>query len=174
MFADCALISELRAEKYRAGLKLQKPQDSLIKMHQSCLNNKFFSMKQNNEKQYAGVWLDNSKAVMITNNADSEAGVFEIQDKIKSRESHGGGSEHSMNNTKQSENLKYFKSLSSFLLNYDEILVFGPGKSQEQFQNFLLEDAQFKNKQITVETADQLTDPQMIARVRDFFKLSQS
>jgi hypothetical protein len=131
-------------------------------------------MKQNNEKQYAGVWLDNTKAIMITNNAESETGVFEIQDKIKAKENYGGGSEHSMNSAKQSEMIKYFKSVSGFLLNYDEIFIFGPGKSQEQFQNFLQEDAQFNNKQITIDSAEQLTDPQMIARVRDFFKISQS
>jgi hypothetical protein len=83
------------------------------------------------QKQFAGVWIDNQNAMIITN---------------------------------------HFKSVSTLLLNYDEILVFGPGKSQEQFQNHLKHDAQFKSKQITIESAEQLTDPQMIAKVRDFFK----
>ena len=131
-------------------------------------------MKHKDQKQQAGVWLDSHTAFIIDNSSDHTRNDYTIQHKVKGNASHSGGSEHSMNNAKQSENLKYFKSLSGFLLNYDEILVFGPGKSQEQFQNFLLEDAQFKNKQITIETADQLTDPQMIARVRDFFKTSQS
>ena len=125
-------------------------------------------MKQN-DKQYAGVWLDNQHALIITSDS-KEAGNYSIHDKIKSRESHGGGSEHSMNNSKQSDSLKYFKSVSTLLLNYDEILVFGPGKSQEQFQNHLKQDAQFKDKQISIDSAEQMTDPQMIARVREFFK----
>ncbi len=78
-----------------------------------------------------------------------------------------------MNNSKQGYTVKYFKSVSGLLSNYDEILVFGPGKSQEQFKNHLHEDAQFKSKQITIESAEQLTDPQMIAKVRDFFKNRQ-
>jgi hypothetical protein len=62
----------------------------------------------------------------------------------------------------------------SKLLSCDEILVFGPGKSQEEFQNFLEKDAHFNSKKITVASAEALTDPQMIARVRDFFKAHAS
>ncbi len=131
-------------------------------------------MKHNNQKQYAGVWLDNDKAMIITANSNNESGDYTIQDKVKAKENHGGGSEHSMNNAKQSDSLKYFKTLSTHLLKYDEILIFGPGKSQEQFQNHLNEDAQFKNKKISIDSAEQLTEPQMVAVVRDFFKLRQS
>ena len=127
-------------------------------------------MKQTNPKQYAGVWLDNTKAMLITNNSGVENADYTIQDKVKAKEHHGGGSEHAMNNTQQSEHLKYFKSISTLLLNYDEIFVFGPGKSQEQFQNHLKDDAQFKSKKITIGSAEQLTDNQMIAKVREFFK----
>ncbi len=126
-------------------------------------------MKHNNKKQYAGVWIDNQKAMIITNTSEND-GEFVIKEKLKANANFGGGSEHSMNNAKQADNLKYFKSISSRLLNYDEILIFGPGKSQEQLQNHLEEDAQFNNKKITIDSAEQLTDPQMLAKVRDFFK----
>ena len=127
-------------------------------------------MKPNNQKQYAGVWLDNDKAIIITKNDGNENSDYAIQDKLKAKGNQGGGSEHAMNNAKQSDSLKYFKSISSLLSDYDEILVFGPGQSQEQFQNHLQENAQFKNKKITIDSAEQLTDPQMIAKVRSFFK----
>lgn len=131
-------------------------------------------MKQTKQKQYAGVWLDNHTAMIISNTSANENGEYAIKEKINAGEHHGSGSEHSINNAKHSDSLKYFKSLSNLLLNFDEILIFGPGKSQEQFQNHLQEDAQFKNKQITIDSAEHLTDPQMIAKVRDFFKSHQS
>ncbi|HJW27742.1 MAG TPA: hypothetical protein VJ508_00660, partial [Saprospiraceae bacterium] len=56
------------------------------------------------------------------------------------------------------------------LLNYDEILIFGPGKSQEELRNFLHEDAHFNSKRIILTTSQHITDHQMIATVRDFFK----
>lgn len=122
------------------------------------------------QKQNAGVWLDNIEALIITNNSGNGNDHYSIQGKIKSRENKGGGSEHGMNKAKNSELLKYYKSLSILLLTYDEIFVFGPGKAQEQFHNHLKNDAQFRNKQITIGSADQLTDNQMIAKVQEFFK----
>ncbi|HZH67363.1 MAG TPA: hypothetical protein VEY10_20900 [Flavisolibacter sp.] len=131
-------------------------------------------MKQKNQKQYAGVWLDNTKALIITDTSENEGSDYTILDKVKAKGAHGGGSEHSMNNAKQSDMLKYYKTVSNLLLDYDEILIFGPGKAQEQFQHHLKEDAQFNTKQISIDSAEQLTDPQMIAKVREFFKLRQS
>jgi hypothetical protein len=55
-------------------------------------------------------------------------------------------------------------------LNYDEIYLFGPGKSQEELRNFLHEDSHFKNKRVAVGSASHMTDHQMVAKVRDFFK----
>lgn len=127
-------------------------------------------MKQNKEKKYAGVWLDNHNAIIIANSIKEGNDIFEIGHRVKANEHHIGGSEHSMNNAKKSDMRKYFKQVSGLLLNYDAILVFGPGKSQEEFINVLSEDANFKNIQITLSNTGQLTDPQMIAKVRDFFK----
>lgn len=122
------------------------------------------------QKQYAGVWLDNSSAVIISKTSGNDNSEYAIQDKIKAQENQSGGSEHTMNNAKQTGNIKYYKSVSALLLPYDEILIFGPGKAQEQFKNYLHEDTQFKNKKITVDSGEHLTDPQMLAKVRDFFK----
>lgn len=124
------------------------------------------------KKQHVGIWLDNHKAIIISNDSDGSED-YSISNQVKATEHHGGGSEHSMNNSKQADNIKFFKSVSNLLMDYDEILLFGPGKSQEQFQNHLHNDPQFKSKKITIDTAGQLTDPQMIAQVRDFFKNRQ-
>lgn len=124
-------------------------------------------MKDSNEKQIAGVWMDNNKASVISTTSGNE---FEIVHTIKSDDHRGGGSEHSINNAKQGDNVKFFKSISALLVNYDKLLIFGPGKAQEQFKNHLEADAQFSKKKISIESADQLTDPQMIAQVREFFK----
>lgn len=126
-------------------------------------------MKQQSKKKYAGVWLDNQKAFIIANASEMADSDYAITEKIKAADHLGSGSEHSMNNAKKSDNVKFFKSVSGMLLNYDEILIFGPGKSQEQLKNLLDDDAQFANRKITIDSAGQLTDPQMIAKVRDFF-----
>ncbi len=113
----------------------------------------------------AGIWIDHREAIFITD----KSGEFAIQEKIKSEEYHGRKGENTSNNAKRNVDRKYHKELSNHLMNYDEIYLFGPGTSQEELLNFLHEDLHFKNKKITLGTADHITDPQMVAQVRDFF-----
>ena len=127
-------------------------------------------MKESNQKQYAGVWMDNVHAIIMTRNVSEDSHEFSILEKVKAIEHHGGSSEHGINSAKQMEEQRYFKSVSAHLLPYDEILVFGTGMAQEQFQNFLKEDAQFNHKKIVIDSSEHLTDPQMIAKVGDYFK----
>ena len=131
-------------------------------------------MKQSAQQQFAGVWLDNRHATIITSSLEAAVEEYGILEKVQASVTQGGGSEHSMSNARKTEQLKYFKTLSRRLVPFDEILLFGPGKAQEQFQHHLQGDAQFKDKQIIIHNSDQLTDPQRIAKVRDFFKGRQS
>jgi hypothetical protein len=63
------------------------------------------------------------------------------------------------------------KLFQNCLLNFDEILVFGPGKSHEPFQHHLQEDAQFDSTEISVNSSDLLLNPQVIKKVRNFLIL---
>ena len=131
-------------------------------------------MKQKLLKRFAGVWLDNRHATIISKSSEAALSEYGIQEKVDAQATQGGGSEHSMNNAKKTEQLKYFKALSNLLTPFDEILIFGPGQSQEQFRHHLQEDTQFRNKLLLVDSSDQLTDPQRISKVRDFFQGRQS
>lgn len=126
-------------------------------------------MKTISPKIFAGVWLDSQHALILAQNPENTEEGYTIQNKVSSTEYHGGKGEHTSNNADQANNLKYFKSIASLLLSYDEILILGPGKSQEQLINFLNEDAHFQNKKISIDSTKHLTDAQLIARVRDFF-----
>ena len=119
------------------------------------------------QKQYAGIWLDGQHAAIISSNESDE---YVISARVKSPDSQSGGSEHAINNGKKTEHSKYFKDVSQHLQGFDEILIFGPGQAQEQLQNHLKSEVTFNDKQVSIDSADQLTDPQMIAKVRDFFK----
>ncbi len=128
-------------------------------------------MKNNTQKQHAGVWIDNEKAIIFTENTEAESG-YTVHQTIKAPASFNSGSEHTMHNAKQADSHKYLKAIAAELHAFDDLLLFGTGKSQEQLQNFLKEDAQFSKCKITVDNTEHLTNPQMIAKVRDFFKQS--
>ena len=113
--------------------------------------------------------MDNHNAMVISRPASSQEADFEIQDKIKAKEYRGGKGEHGSNNADQANSQHYYKDIAQLLLPFDEILIFGPGQAQEEFQNFLKEDMHFNSKKIIIDTADRLSDPQMIAKVRAQF-----
>ena len=126
-------------------------------------------MKQQKPKLSAGLWLDNHKALIISKG--EENGDYAVEEKIMSEnDSHMSASEHTQNQAKKGDMLKYFKQVSKQIIKFDDIYVFGTGKSQEQFHNFLKEDALFNNKKITVDSAGNLEEPQMVHKVKEFFK----
>lgn len=124
------------------------------------------------QQQQAGVWMDHRTSILITQ--ENEGGAYAVQGKVKANEYHGDKGEHAANKAEQADNRKYFKTIASLIGKYDEIFIFGPGKSQEEFLNFLDGDTHFKGKKITLGSSEHITDHQMIAKVRDFFNPSQA
>ncbi len=120
------------------------------------------------KQQQVGVWMDHHQAIFIS--SPEQNGEFAIQQKVTAEDHHRDSSEHKSHNAERADQRKYFKAIGQHLTGYDEIFVFGPGKSQEEMRNFLHEDQHFKGKSIALAASDHLTDHQMVARVRDFFK----
>ena len=122
-------------------------------------------MTHQHQKQSAGVWVDHQKAVIIT----KENGEYAFREKVEAPGEFEAESELRINHAKHADLLSYFKSLSGHLQQYDQIMLFGTGKAQEQFRNYLNEDSKFQGKEITIENTQHLTDHQMVAKVRDYF-----
>ena len=121
---------------------------------------------QNKDKKFAGIWLDGKQGIIIS----ETDGEFTIQQRIDLTASQSGGSEHAMNNGKKTESAKYFKALGQQLSAFDEIHIFGPGQAQEQLQHHLMADGQFSGKKLTIDSSEKMTEPQLIATVREFYK----
>ncbi len=126
-------------------------------------------MKQQQQKRVAGVYLDSTKAVVIRPAPDYEEGDYIVQDRIEADIHDRAGDKDSRNQAKQSDMLKYYKSVAALLLVYNELYIFGPGNAQEQFQNHLKNDAQFNQKEFAIDSSEQMTEPQMIVKVRTHF-----
>jgi stalled ribosome rescue protein Dom34 len=126
-------------------------------------------MKQQQQKRVAGVYLDSTKAVVIRPAPDYEEGDYIVQDRIEADIHDRAGDKDSRNQAKQSDMLKYYKSVAALLLVYNELYIFGPGNAQEQFQNHLRDDAQLNQKEFAIDSSEQMTEPQMIVKVRTHF-----
>lgn len=142
-------------------------------------------MSTNSFKQI-GLWIDHNKAHII----GYENGNVEILETVESpvearkrqdgegndstrftpNNNHTSNNEHRKNNISQNELKEYFKILESKLQPFDDILIFGPGTAREQIKNWLREIKSFDNKWLSVQKSDKLTDNQLLAFVRDFYK----
>ncbi len=133
-----------------------------------------------------GIWLDLSKAHFIGFH-DGEAQFIETlispHERIKREEgeendtsrfsqnpSHLSNNEYRKNNITQNELNEYYKMLEDKIGKFDDILLFGPGTAKDQFKNRISENKSLKGKWISVQNADKMTDNQLLAYVRDFYK----
>jgi stalled ribosome rescue protein Dom34 len=144
-------------------------------------------MKNNHAKQ-VGLWMDHSKAhviayangeAILVENIDSPVeSIKRIEGEVKDTTRFTSSAEHSSNNEYKKHNIaqkelnEYFRILENKLATYDDILIFGPGVAKEQFRNRLRENKGFSEKWLSIQSSDKLTENQLLAYVRDFYKES--
>jgi hypothetical protein len=118
-----------------------------------------------------GIWMDNSNASLIdfSNDAIKKSSVvseFNHEEKVLSLKKN----ENLMHNKEQQKQAIYFKKLSEIILNYHQVLLFGPTDAKSQLYNLIKTDHRFEKIKIDVKQADKMTEVQMSEFVKEFFK----
>lgn len=129
-----------------------------------------------------GIWLDKDKALIVT----LEDGVESLNKRISNVEHyhiHGGsgtrfkgGPQDVIQDSKYLEREKhqlkqYFSDIASEIKETDAIVIFGPAEANEKFSKELHENYKSLSTKIKgVIKTDSMTDNQVKAWVRDFFK----
>uniref|UniRef100_A0AAU6WMX4 Translational machinery protein n=1 Tax=Chryseobacterium endophyticum TaxID=1854762 RepID=A0AAU6WMX4_9FLAO len=121
------------------------------------------------EKKLAGIWMDKEKAIVVKNHDAQNAFKFFLCSPVKAEIQHGNSSENAGNNAEQTNRIKYFKKIEHLLINSQEVLIIGPGTVQEEFKHYLEETPQFKNLKIHLDTAQQMSDEQVLEKVKEHF-----
>lgn len=129
-----------------------------------------YKMKHDHHKKLAGVWIDHSEALMVTTEDHKNHGEFAVREKIHASHHASSGGEHRHHNAEQGEFHHYLKAVAEKLKEFDEILLIGPGKSQEQLKNLMTADQHFSNKKISIESAERLTENQLNAHMKKHFQ----
>jgi len=118
-----------------------------------------------------GIWMDHSNAhlmklvngIIETNNIESQSeDDVDQQDAFKD-ESH-------ILNKEQGLLSSYYKKLGDQILEYDEVLLFGPTEAKSELMNLLNVNHLFDKIKIEVKPADKMTEIQMITFVKEYFK----
>ncbi|WP_294286562.1 hypothetical protein [uncultured Chryseobacterium sp.] len=121
------------------------------------------------EKKLAGIWMDKEKAIVVKNHDAQNAFKFFLCSPVKAEIQHGNSSENAGNNAEQTNRVKYFKEIEHLLINSQEVLIIGPGTVQEEFKHYLEETPQFKNLKIQLYTAQQMSEEQVLEKVKEHF-----
>jgi len=69
----------------------------------------------------------------------------------------------------QHQESSYYKKLSDNIINYQEVVLFGPTEAKTELLNLLKADHLFENIKIAVKQSDKMTTNQMHAFVRSYF-----
>jgi len=128
-------------------------------------------------KRKVGLWIDHRKAVIVFL-AGEEEEIKRITSHLeKDARPSGGWVAHSGRDYK-SEDLQdrrfmshldiYYDEVISFIRDAESILILGPGEAKGELKK-RMESKGLQGSIIGVETVDKMTDPQISAKVRQYF-----
>ena len=132
------------------------------------------------EKQI-GLWIDHKKAVIVILEGKKEE-LQKIESNMEKHVRYKGRargktayspqflSEETQEDRRYREHLnKYYQQVISAIGEADSLLVFGAGEAKREFEKHLTQKKNYV-RNIHVETADKMTERQIAAKVRNYFK----
>ncbi len=134
------------------------------------------------EKQ-VGIWIDSKKAIIVTLDGQKEEKITEIDSEVENSVyhnkegnkgtfsgSHHGKSETKFDNRKKEELNYYLKSVMNYIKKSDYLYIFGPGETKTKLEQKIHDDKSLGKINLkAVETSDNMTLNEIVAKVRDFY-----
>ena len=126
-----------------------------------------------------GIWIDFDKAFIIELNKKGEQ-LKKVDSNIEHFNVHGGARSKTANGPQdviseskllarnQQQQKNFFKTIINQIDSKSDLVVFGPAEAKTNFKKEILEDHSFKNKNIPVESSDNMTENQLIAWVKKY------
>jgi len=121
-------------------------------------------------KRILGIWMDHSTAQLselsngnfMTETIESKPkSLVNEQDLYYKDESH-------VLNKEQSELAAYYKKLGDAILNYEEVILFGPTEAKNELVNSLKDNHLFEKIKIVVKPADKMTEKEQHEFLKEF------
>lgn len=117
-----------------------------------------------------GIWMDHSGA-HLTEFTQSPMRTQIIESKFTSdvKEQGLSKSESHMHSKEKHLQSDYYKKIAEVIIQYKEILLFGPTDAKVELFNILKADHQFATLKIEIKQTDKMTENQEHAFVKDYF-----
>ena len=112
--------------------------------------------------------MDNRHAT-INGYADANAEEFTVLGHAENSGAAGNSNENTAHNQERTLLQQFFKKISGFMQNADEVHVTGTGTVQEQFIRYLADTPQFKNIVAKECTSNKMSDERLVEFISDKF-----
>jgi len=122
-------------------------------------------------KQEVGVWIDHKEAFVLFNGDDKTNAQSPTEKHIRYSEhvSEGASPSEDQRERRHTNRLnQYYDEVIPYLKDATAILIFGPGEAKGEFKK-RLETQGFGDRIVGCETVDNLTNNQMVAKVKTYF-----
>ena len=117
----------------------------------------------------AGLWIDHKKAVIVfVKGKEEEIKLISSNIETQQRQS-GVSTPDDIRHRELTEHLNiYYDEVVSCIREAESILIFGPGEAKGELKKRLEKD-NLGGHIVGIEPADQMTDPQIVAKVKEHF-----
>lgn len=136
-------------------------------------------------KQQSGIWIDTKKAVIVHLKKDEHI-VRVIHSGIEKRIRIPGevkwftrfanqylNFEKKKENRRSNEILNYLKKVTNEIKSADELVLFGPAALKTELEKTIRNNTLHSPVIMSVETADSMTENQMVAWVKDYYQIKK-
>lgn len=119
-----------------------------------------------------GIWIDQKKAVVVTISAGHVSTKTLMSDvgphtRYSGSQESGGEKKYEERHSQGLD--RYYDDVISQLGEPDALLLFGPGEAKLQLKDRLGRSKVLSKSIVAVESADKLTDPQIVAKVKEHY-----
>ena len=123
-----------------------------------------------------GIWIDHKKAVIVTISAghvSTKALFSDVGPHTHYAGSQEGGGEKKYEERHNQDLDRYYDDVIGQLGKPDALLLFGPGEAKLQLKARLGRCQGSPESIVAVESTDKLTDPQIVAKVKEHYGIAR-
>jgi stalled ribosome rescue protein Dom34 len=114
-----------------------------------------------------GIWIDHEKAVIVSLTND-EDNVKVIHSGVKKHSKAGNSADDTSLNVFTKHLKDYYEEVISHLRESESLYIIGPGEAKGELEKRLVQE-RLDDRIDAIETADKMTDPQIVEKVNAHF-----
>jgi len=123
-----------------------------------------------------GVWIDHKKAVIVSI-AEGQVSIRTLESDVGAHPhysgSREGGGEKKYEEHHNQDLDRYYDDVIGQLGEPDALLLFGPGEAKLQLKERLGRSKGPSERIVAVESTDKLTDPPIVAKVKEHYRIAR-